>query len=90
MVGYGTYAKVMDAIEHALSGSEYIAGERFSAADVYCGSHIGWGMQFGSIESRPVFAEYWQRVSDRDAYRRASEIDDALLPPEHASPAADG
>lgn len=29
---------------------------------------------------RHGFAEYWKRVSDRDAYRRASELDDASMP----------
>lgn len=80
MVGYGSFQSVMDTLERAVSGDGYIAGENFSAADVYCGSHIGWGLQFGSIENRPGFAEYWQRVSDRDAYRRANELDDASMP----------
>ena len=80
MVGYGTFEAVMDNLERAVSTSDYIAGNRFSAADVYCGSHIGWGLQFGTIQDRPAFSEYWARVSDRDAYRRASELDDALLP----------
>jgi len=48
--------------------------------DVYCGSHSGMGLRFGSMENRPAFAEYWQRVSDRDAYRRATALDDALMP----------
>jgi glutathione S-transferase len=77
---YGGRAAVLDALERAVAGSGYIGGERFSAADVYCGSHIGMGLRFGSIESRPAFAEYWARVSDRDAYRRATELDDALMP----------
>ena len=78
MVGYGTFAAVMDTLAGVLSGSDFIAGTRFSAADVYCGSHVGWGLQYGSIEARPVFAEYWARVSDREAYRRANRLDDAL------------
>jgi glutathione S-transferase len=80
MVGYGNYAAVMDTLEKAVSGRAYIAGDRFSAADVYVGSHINYGLQFGSIEKRPSFAEYWSRVSDRDAYRRAKALDDAALP----------
>lgn len=80
MVGYGSFGAVMDAVERAVSNSDYIAGDRFSAADVYCGSHIGWGLQFGSIEERPAFAAYWARVSDRAACRRAAELDDALMP----------
>ena len=80
MVGYGTFESVMDTLQHAVSAGDYIAGDRFSAADVYCGSHVAWGLQFGSIEDRPGFAEYAERVTDRDAYRRAQELDEALIP----------
>ena len=80
MIGYGNFEAVMDTLEKAVAGGRYVAGERFSAADVYLGSHIGWGLEFGSIERRPAFAEYWSSVSDRDAYRRAKELDDAAMP----------
>ena len=79
MVGYGTFGAVMDALEGAVSGGGHVASERFSAADVYVGSHVGWGLQMGSIEERPAFSEYWSRLSSRDGYRRAAELDDALL-----------
>lgn len=78
-VGYGSFAAVMDALETAVAGRAYIAGRDFSAADVYVGSQIGWGLQFGTIEKRAAFAEYWSRISARDAYRRANERDDAVL-----------
>jgi glutathione S-transferase len=81
MLGYGSLAAVTDALERAVSGGEYIAGDRFTAADVYVGSHIGWGMQFGTIEKRPAFERYWERMRMRPAARRAAEMDDALLPP---------
>jgi glutathione S-transferase len=80
MTGYGNFAAVMDTLERAVAGRKYIAGDRFSAADLYVGSHIGFGLQFGTIEQRPAFAEYWSRVSDRDAQRRAKELDDAAIP----------
>lgn len=82
MAGYGTYARMLNALEQLVPAKGYITGERFSAADVYLGSHIGWGLEFGSLERRPGFAEYWARVSDRDACRRAREKDDALMPAE--------
>ncbi len=78
MVGYGSYGTVMDALEHALAGGGYITGDDFSAADVYVGSHVGWGLHLGSIEKRSAFEEYWSRLNVRDACRRANEIDDAL------------
>jgi glutathione S-transferase len=79
MAGFGSFEQMMDIVEQALSGSPYIAGDAFSAADVYCGSQVGFGLQFGSFEKRPAFVDYWKRVSDREAYRRAREIDDALV-----------
>jgi glutathione S-transferase len=79
MSGYGNYASVMDAIEKAVSESHFIAGKSFTAADVYCGSHIGWGLQFATIEKSPAIEAYWSRLSERSALKRAAEIDDALV-----------
>lgn len=84
MSGYGSFAAVMDTLEKAVSTGDYIAGDRFSAADIYVGAHIGWGLQFGTIENRPAFASYWARVSDRDAHRRAEELDGGAIPDESA------
>ena len=84
-VGYGNLDDVVDALEFAVSQHEYIAGDRFTAADVYAGSQIGWGMRFGSIEKRPAFERYWERIGSRPAALRARDIDDALLPAPPAS-----
>jgi glutathione S-transferase len=77
--GYGCLEDTLNALETAVSGKQYIAGDRFSAADVYVGSQIGWGMMFGSIEKRPAFEAYWAGISARPAAKRAAEIDDALI-----------
>ena len=79
MAGYGSFETVVDVVEAAVTGKEYVAGGAFSAADVYLGSQIGWGMQFNSIEKRPAFVSYWERISNRPAAVRAREIDDALI-----------
>lgn len=78
-IGYGTYADVMDTLEYALTRNDYVAGDRFSAADVYVGSQVLWGLQFGTIEKRPAFEAYGARLAARPAARRAAEIDDALI-----------
>ena len=80
MAGYGNFESAMDGLEAAVAGKRYIAGDRFSAADVYIGSQIGWGLAFGSIEKRPAFAAYWAGICERPAYLRAKEIDNALMP----------
>ena len=79
-VGYGSLDAVLNALEGALSRGDYLVGDRFTAADLYVGAQLGWGMQFGTIEKRPVFERYAGRINNRPAAIRAREIDDALLP----------
>jgi glutathione S-transferase len=78
-VGYGSLAEVIDALEGAVTGREYLAGDAFSAADLYVGSHLAWGMQFGTLEKRPAFETYIGRFRQRPAAQRANAIDDELL-----------
>ena len=52
--------------------------DRFSAADVYIGSLIGWGLMAKSLEPRPSFDAYMARLRERPAFRRASEEGDAF------------
>lgn len=80
MVGYGTYEDTLDGLSKAVLGEGYIAGEKFSAADIYVGAHIAWGTQFGTLPKRPEYERYKNFVTDRDAYRRANELDNALMP----------
>lgn len=77
MIGYGSYATVLDTLEQELAGRDFIASGRFTAADVYVGSHLQWGLQFGAIEKRPVFAAYAARLAERPAAQRANALDDA-------------
>lgn len=78
MFGYGNFDLAVDVLEQAVSAHRFIAGDRFTAADVYVGSTVGWGTQFGTLPKRDAFTDYFRRVSDRDAYRRANAKDDAL------------
>src|SRR5260221_9497366 len=81
MVGYGRLDTVLDVLEAAVSRGDYLVGNSFTAADVYVGSHIAFGMEFGTLEKRPAFERYWERIHNRPAAVRAREIDDALIPP---------
>jgi len=79
-IGYGSFERVMKTLEDAVSSANYLIGDSFTAADVYLGSQIGFGLMFGTLEKRPAFERYWQRISARPAYARARELDDALMP----------
>jgi glutathione S-transferase len=80
MIGYGSFELTVDTLANAVSTSAYIAGASFTAADVYVGSQIGYGLQFKTLPERPEFVAYFNRLKDRPARLRASAIDDALIP----------
>lgn len=80
MAGYGNFGLVLDTLESAVAKSPYIAGPTFTAADVYVGSQLGFGLQFGMIEKRPAFVDYTGRLVARPAAIRAKQIDDELAP----------
>ena len=84
-IGYGSFERVMNALEQAVSRADYLVGDKFTAADVYVGSQIGFGLMFNTFEKRPTFESYWKRMTSRPAYLRARELDDALMPPQQAA-----
>lgn len=77
MIGYGRIDLVLDTLEGALSRGDYLVGDRFTAADLYVGSLLGFFMMFGAIEPRPAFERYWVQISARPAFARAKALDDA-------------
>ncbi len=79
MVGYGDYDRVVTTLEAAVQRHPYIAGDRFTAADVYVGSHLMWGTQFGTLPKLDAFIAYVARLADRPAHVRASALDDAAV-----------
>jgi glutathione S-transferase len=76
MFGYGTYEKAVAAVDELLSLRDYVCGDRFTAADVYLGSQIMFPMQFGMLPERDSFVRYRDRLTAREAYKRANQIDD--------------
>lgn len=76
-IGYGNFEHVMDTLDTWLSTHPYIAGDAFTAADVYVGSQVTWGLRFNTVEDRSSFRAYSERLISRPAFIRASELDDA-------------
>jgi|GEM_PF-4007673 len=67
MAGYGSYGRVIDVLEQAVSRNAYIAGARFSAADAYIDAQVAWGVPFGTLP-------------ERDACKRGATKDYGLIP----------
>ncbi|HJQ18154.1 MAG TPA: glutathione S-transferase family protein [Allosphingosinicella sp.] len=76
MAGYGSYDETVDAIEQAVRGGRYLCGDSFTAADLYVGALIGWGLAFKLLPDRQSFTDYVARLEARPAYQRAMQIDD--------------
>jgi glutathione S-transferase len=71
-VSYGRYEDLVDTLEKAITPGPYILGERFSAADIYVGSQIAFGLMTKSLEPRPAFQAYIARGTARPAFKRAA------------------
>jgi glutathione S-transferase len=84
-VGWGSYDKVVDALDGWFAGHDFVCGPRFTMADVYVGSQVDWGLQFGTIPARDSLAAYAERVRARAAYQAGKAIDNALIAEMQAS-----
>ena len=80
VAGYGSFDTVVDVLEQAIGSRDYVCGDRFTAADVYFGSQIVWGVAFGTLPKRDAFLPYIERLTARPAYKAGKAKDDALMP----------
>lgn len=76
MFGYGSYDRVVAVLDELFSLRDYVCGDRFTAADVYMGSAIMWGTQFGTLPERESFTRYANRLKSREQFISASSLDD--------------
>ena len=90
MAGYGTYDMTVDVLDRQIAANAYVCGDRFTAADVYFGAQIIWGVGFGSLPKRDSFMPYVERLTSRPAYKEAKAIDDALIAAQPRQPATSG
>ena len=79
MFGYGNYDLAVNALADHLAGRDYVCGSRFNAADVYVGSAVMWGTQFGTLPKLEPFIAYAERLGQRDAYMRGKDEDNQLI-----------
>src|SRR5947209_11899997 len=86
MFGYGNFDRVIAVLDELFSLRDYVCGNRFTAADVYVGSQIMFPIQFGMLPERESFVRYRARLQQREAYKRANEIDDKLAIETNAAP----
>lgn len=76
--GWGAYTAMMTAMESALAKGPFILGDEFSMADVIFGGTLRFMMMVKSIEARPSFLAYAERLGERPALQRAEARNAAM------------
>jgi glutathione S-transferase len=72
MVPWATrrYQSLLKFLNKTLAQRDYIAGERFSTADILLGSTLLWLPEM--LNDQPALGDYIQRLQQRPAYQRAA------------------
>lgn len=79
MLGFGNFDQAVGALEGHLKSSAFVCGDTFTAADVYVGSAVDWGLAFKSMPALPAFEAYAARLQERPAYQSAKAINAAKM-----------
>ncbi len=77
-LGYGSYEETIGALAWRLTQGPFLLGEQFSAADVYVGSQLRWGLVTEALTPDPTVERYLRRLDERPAAKRAASLDLAL------------
>jgi glutathione S-transferase len=77
-MSFGSFEDMVANVERRLGESQYIAGDRFTAADVAMAGNMAFVMQQGWLPKKPAFDDYVARANERPAAKRAAERDKAM------------
>lgn len=76
--GWGSFDAMLSTLESVVRDREYVLGDAFSMADVVLGGTLRYMLAFKSIEPRPAFTAYAERLGARPALQRAEERNAAV------------
>lgn len=77
--GWGTHESMLDAMESAIAGKNFILGDQFSMADVIFGGTLRYMLRFGMVQERPAFTAYADRLDERPALKKADARNAAVM-----------
>ncbi|MBW8640082.1 glutathione S-transferase family protein [Hoeflea sp. WL0058] len=75
---YGSFETVIDAIQSNLSAQAFMAGDRFTAADLLWGGALRLMTGFGLVPRTPVFDAYIEKTTSRPSFRKVAEEDEIM------------
>ncbi|GAA0856730.1 glutathione S-transferase family protein [Aliiglaciecola litoralis] len=72
---YGDFDTMLNTVLGQLKKHDYIAGDKFTAADILWGSSLGWIMQFKLVDETPELLAYVKRITGRESFAKSNKID---------------
>ena len=76
--GYGDYERLMRTFRALLTGTPWLLGDQFTAADVAISGGFPWALMNGTLPNEPPFTDYAARIEARPAFQRAQAKDAEL------------
>ena len=83
--GFGDWESVMGTLTGHLAQSQYMAGDRLTAADILWGTELGWMTQWKLVPATPEIMGYLQRVGGRPAAAKVKARDAELAKQQEAA-----
>ena len=77
--GWGSWDLMVDQLNGRIRDREWVAGSRFSAADIMICSSFELLLHFGLIEASEAIRAYMARCEARPPYKRSKEKDRSFL-----------
>ena len=77
--GWGTAEAMLESIEFAIRGRDYLLGDTFSMADVIFGGTVRYMLRFNMLEPRPTISAYVERLAARPTLQRAEARNQAII-----------
>jgi glutathione S-transferase len=77
--GWGTHEAMLEGIECAIRGREYLLGDTFSMADIIFGGTLRYLLRVQALEPTPGFTAYTERLAARPALQRADARNAAII-----------
>ncbi len=78
-VAWGSFASMLETLDAGLRGKDWLLGDKFTAADVFVGSNVHYGVLFGILPKEGVIAEYLARCAARPALKRALAFEEGWI-----------
>jgi glutathione S-transferase len=76
--GWGDFESMLSSMESAVTGRDFLLGDRFSMADIIFGGTVRYMLMFKMLEAKPAFTAYVDRLNARPALQRADARNQAI------------